>query len=154
MASIVEYDHGLKRIEFSVVPKGPRKMLRLGRVNAKTADAWCAKIEAIIGDKLANRPHDAELSRWLGGLDESMLKRLRAVGLADGVGLSQITLGEFLDRYFATMTAKAGTRLAYGHVRHNLENNFGKVQTLRTITSADADAWRAWLVEHEKLAPA
>jgi len=46
-----------------------------------------------------------------------MLRRMRAVGLAEGAGLSQTTLGELLDRFFATMTAKPGTRLAYGHVR-------------------------------------
>ena len=33
---------------------------------------WKAKIEGIIGDKLANRPHDAEISKWLDGLDERM----------------------------------------------------------------------------------
>ena len=73
MASIVKYDGGLKRIEFSLTPNGPRKILRLGGISMKTATTWRDNIQAIIGDKLANRPHDAELSAWLGGLDESML---------------------------------------------------------------------------------
>src|SRR5438132_486003 len=99
MASIVTYDGGLKRIEFSLTPKGRRKMLRLGSVNARTAGTWKAMVEMIIGDKLANRPHDAETSKWLGDLDESLLSRMRAVGLADGVGLAQTTLGEFMEHY-------------------------------------------------------
>jgi hypothetical protein len=103
MASIVNYGGGLKRIEF---PNGPRKMIRLGRVNAKVASMWLAKVEAIIADRLAMRPHDAELSKWLGDLDEKMLARLRTAGLADGVGLAQTALGDFLERQAATMSAK------------------------------------------------
>jgi hypothetical protein len=137
-----------------MAPNTPRKMIRLGRVNARTAETWKMKVEIIVSDMLANRPHDAETSTWLGGLDESWLSRLRAVGLADGVGLAQTTLGEFLDRFFATLTSKPGTRVFYQHTHDNLEEFFGKAKTVRGITSADADAWQAWLVEHEKLAPA
>jgi integrase len=81
-----------------------------------------------------------------------MLKRLRAVGLADGVGLSQTTLGEFMERFFATLTGKPSTRISYSNVRRNLEQYFGSVRLLSGISTADADGWRAWMVEHEKLA--
>ena len=43
MASIVDYSGGLKRIEFSLTPTGKRLILRLGRVNAKTAQSWLSK---------------------------------------------------------------------------------------------------------------
>jgi hypothetical protein len=92
MATIVKYSGNLKRIEFSTAPNTPRKVVRLGDVNMKVAEGWKAKIEAILADKLANRPHDAELSKWLGDLDETMLGRLRVVGLAEGVGITQTTL--------------------------------------------------------------
>ncbi len=154
MASIVAYDGGLRRIEFSLTPNGDRKAVRLGRVSAKVAEVWRAKIEAIIGDKLAGRPHDAELSKWLGGLDETLLGRMRAVGLADGVGLSQTTLAAFLDRFAAALTGKPATLVVYGHVRRNLEDYFAPTRLLRDIRPEDADGWRVWLVEHEKLAVA
>lgn len=150
MATIVTYDGGLKRIEFSLTPCGPRKILRLGSANAATAKCWKARVEAIIGDKLASRPHDAELSKWLGDRDESMLARMRAVGLADGVGLSHTTLGEFLERCFATMGGKEGTKTFYGHTRRNLEDFFGAGRLLRDITTADADAFRSWLMQHDQ----
>lgn len=150
MATVVVYDGGLKRIEFSLVPNGPRKAVRLGRVTAKVANEWKGKIEAIIGDRLAQRPHDAEVSAWLGKLDESMLARLRATGLAEGVGLSHIALGEFLNRFFATLTGKPATRISYGNVRRNLEDFFGPARLLANITPADADSWRKWMVEHEE----
>jgi integrase len=151
MASVVSYNGGLKRIEFSLVPNGARKSVRLGHVNSKIADSWCAKIEAMIADKLANRPHDAELSSWLGGLDESMLARLRAGGLADGVGLSQVTLKEFMDRFFNAHPGKDSTRVSYGNVRRNLEEFLGAQRLVSSISAADADDWRAWLDHHEKL---
>jgi hypothetical protein len=94
MASIVNYENGLKRIEFSLTPNGPRKSVRLGRVNSKIAEFWLSKIESIISDKAANRPHDVEVSTWLGKLDEEMLSCLRSSGLAEGVGLAQVTLRE------------------------------------------------------------
>lgn len=154
MASVVTYADGLRRIEFSLTPNGPRKTVRLGRVNMKTAESWEARIEAIVGDKLAGRPHNAEMSEWLGGLDETTLARLRKVGLADGVGLSHTTLGAFLKRFCDTMTAKPGTKTFYGHTRRNLEEFFGAGRILRSITEVDADSWRSWLVDHEKLSPA
>jgi integrase len=152
MASIIDYDGGLKRIEFSLTPKGARRIVRLGRVNKKTAQTWLDKIESIIGDKLANRPHDAEVSNWLGGLDEAMLARLRVAGLAEGVGLTQRTLGAFMDQFFANLTGKPATRIAYGNVRRNLEDYFGAGKFITGITAADADGWRRWMVEHEETA--
>lgn len=154
MASLVTYSNGLRRIEFQLEPKGERKLLRLGRMTARAAQTVLRHVEAVIGDKLAGRAHDADVSAWLGKLDESMLKRLRGVGLADGVGLSRTTLGEFLAKYFETMGGKVSTRLFYSHTRRNLETYFDPTHPLRSITEADADGWRAWLVEHEKLASA
>ncbi|MGH7179508.1 MAG: tyrosine-type recombinase/integrase [Tepidisphaeraceae bacterium] len=57
-----------------------------------------------------------------------------------------------MDRFFAALTGKPATRICYGNVRRNLEDHFGKDKPIRDITTADADAWRAWMVEHEKLA--
>jgi integrase len=150
MASIVTYSGGLRRIEFSMTPNGPRKLIRLGRMRRKAAESVNAMIEAIIGDKLACRPHDAETSKWLGELDEKMLAKLRAVGLAEGVGLTQTTLGGFMVKFFDNLTGKPATRISYGNVRRNLEGFFGPTRLLTSITLADADAWRKWMVEHEE----
>jgi len=154
MASIVNYNGGLKRIEFSLTPKGPRRILRLGGVNAKTAGTWKAMVETIIGDKLANRPHDAEISKWLGGLDETMLAKLRAVGLADGVGVTQTTLQGFLDRFFAGLSVKPATVISLGNTRRCLRDYFGDDRRLDAITPEEADIWRTWMRDHEKLAEA
>ena len=69
MASIVTFDDGLRRIDFAFAPNEPRKSIRLGRVSMKTAEAWKAKIESLLADRLCGRAHDAELAKWLAGLD-------------------------------------------------------------------------------------
>lgn len=82
MASLITYNGGLRRIDFNVTPNGQRRSIRLGRINAKAANSIKAKTEAIIADKIQNRPHDTEVSQWLASLDERFLSRLRAVGWA------------------------------------------------------------------------
>ena len=84
MASIVTYSDGLRRIEFALVPNERRRVIRLGRVSAKAAESFKTRVETIVADMLQNKPHDAQTAGWLGGLDDSMLHKLRAVGLAGG----------------------------------------------------------------------
>ena len=154
MASVVTYNDGLRRIEFRISPGGKRKHLRLGRVSSKVAAAYRSKVESIVADLLAHRPHEPELSAWLGKLDAGMLAKFRAVGLAQGVGVAAITLGEFMEREKASQSCKTSTATFYGHTRRNMIDFFGKQKLLRTITTEDADRWRAWLMEHEGLSPA
>ncbi|CAN5486532.1 hypothetical protein BH10PLA1_BH10PLA1_16300 [soil metagenome] len=154
MASIVTYSNGLRRIEYSLTPRGERRSVRLGRVSVKVAETWKVKIETIVADQLSARPHDGETAKWLGLLDETMLGRLRAGGLAVGVGLTNITLGEFLERIFSTMAGKVSTQTFYGHTKRNLLEYWSESRLMRDISTADADEWRAWLANSEKLSPA
>lgn len=152
MASVVTFADGLRRVDFAMTPNGPRKTVRLGRVSAKVADAWKSRIESIIADRLAGRPHNAEISEWLGRLDERILARLRKVGLADGVGLTHTTLAAFLDGYTQQRTdLKPATRTVYGHTRRCLVEYFGAEKPLASVTPGDADAWRTWLASDQKL---
>jgi len=154
MASVVTYDGGLRKVTFSFSASGQRHAVRLGRVSMRVAESWKARIEALVSDKLAHCPHNPELAAWLGALDEKMLARLRAVGLADGVGTAVVSLGEFLERAFETLSPKQSTRTFYGHTRRNLEERFGAGRMLGTIATADADDWRAWLLSDQKLSAA
>lgn len=138
MASLTTYNGGLRRIDFTMTPNGPRRSIRLGRMNAKNAKATPARVESIIADKLTSRPHDAEVSQWLAGLDETLLSRLRAVGLADGVGVTQTSLGAFLGRVFETLNVKPSTRTFYEHTKRNLLDYFTAGRLLADITEADA----------------
>jgi len=156
MASLINYNDGLRRIEFAWAQNGPVQVVRLGRVNAKTAKSIKGRVEQLIADKQLNRPHDPDTVAWLAGVDEKLLSRLRKVGLADGVGVMQTPLGPFLDRVKRAQQVKPGTATFYGHTRRNLLACFGADRLLSDITEADADAFRAWLADPEKgnLAPA
>jgi len=154
MASLVSYKGGLRRIEFAFSPNEKRRAIYLGRVSAKAARAFKSRVEEIIGDRLATRPHDPELSKWLASRDEKTLAKLRRAGLADGVGLADVTLGAFMDKLFKTMAVKPSTRGAYEPIRKNLEMYFTPDRLVRTIGPAGADAWRAWLVKDQKLSTA
>ena len=110
-------------------------------------------VEQIISDKLMRRPHDAEVSQWIASRDEALLKRLRAVGLADGVGVTQTSLGMFLQRVSTTWAVKRSTATFYGHTLCNLRDYFTPSRFLMDITEADADAWRSWLVTQSHCGP-
>ena len=153
MASIVTYDGGLKRIEFGMSATERPRVIRLGRITQKRAESFKAKVEAIIADKLQGRPHDPDVADWLGKLDEKMLAKLRKAGLADGVGLMQVTLKAFLERWFNARTCKPQTTVFYGHTRRNLEDYF-QDRFIRDITAEDAERWRAWLVSEQGLSQA
>lgn len=154
MASLVTYGDKLRRVEFTLTPGGTRRVVRLGRMTSKRAKAAHERIEQLISDKLLNRPHDAELSRWLSELDETILGRLRVAGLASGVGLTRTSLGGFLERFTKNHQVKPSTATFYGHTTRNLLEYFGAARLICDITEADADSWRSWLSDHEKLAPA
>lgn len=155
MASVVTYDDGLRRIDFSFSAQDKRRSLRLGRVSQAVAKTYQARVKEIIADKTMNRPHDPELAKWLGGLDETMLARFRAAGLADGgVGTARTTLGDFLARAMRDVVGKPSTRIFYEQVAGRLIGFFGETRVLRAIGHADADAFRAWLIADQKLAPA
>src|SRR4051812_46919226 len=52
------------------------------------------------------------------------------------------------------MTAKPATRVFYGHTRRNLEEHFGKARDVASIGAAEADGFKAWIAEQEKLSSA
>jgi integrase len=61
-------------------------------------------------------------------------------------------LAELMDKFFTVLAGKKpGTHLAYRSVRNNLEDYFGKSKPVAEISTSDADAWRAWMVEHDKV---
>ncbi|MBI5726143.1 MAG: site-specific integrase [Planctomycetes bacterium] len=155
MASVTTYAKGLRRIDF-VGSEGKRLSVRLGRVSMKQAETFKTRIETIIADKDLNRPPDQETARWLAGLDEGMLSRLRAVGLAEGVGLADISLGDFLKRFLAASSGKPATKVHIGHTSRNLLVKFTAGRMLRTIGPQDADDFKAWLLDKDKegLSPA
>lgn len=155
MASVFTTADGSKRVEFSIGKNQPRKTLYLGRVTAREAAAFAARVEQLLTDHTLHRPHEPELCAWLNGLDARMLTRLQGFGLVEpGVGLLDTTLDDLLQRFASAHAMAPQTATFYGHTARNLREFFGAGRLLRSITPAECDRWRVWLTETERLAAA
>lgn len=152
MASLVTYKKKLKRVDFTLTPNGKRRSVRLGRIPNKKAISIKTRIEKLIENKILQQPHDTELCQWLSEIDEKLRRRLRAVGLAEGLGMTQTSLGDFLGRAEQARQVKESTATFYAHTHRNLKDYFGAGRLVSDITEADADTWRAWLIDDQKLA--
>lgn len=146
MASIVKEKNGRKKIQFTD-SGGQRQSIRLGIATMKQAEGVKTKVETILGDLICGRPHDDEISRWLGSLDVTLRKKMEKVGLVKGVGRSNSTLGEFLTAYFKVVEVKKSTLTAYGHTRRCLVDYFGAGKSLKSFSSSDGDLWRQSLMD-------
>ena len=150
MASISTDADGKRRILF-VNPNGDRKQIRLGRMPMKAVQAINAKVENLLAAAVAGHAIDNDTAAWVGSRDRRLYDKLAAVGLIPQ--RQKATLAAFLDSYIAARAdVKPATAIVYGHTRRCLVEYFGPEKLLREITAGDADAWRLWLLDHEKLA--
>jgi integrase len=150
MASIANDPGGRRRIQF-VAGDQRRRTIRLGKVSKKSAEEICRKVERLNAAKIMRQPIDDDVARWVSELDVVLYDKLVAVGLVQK--RTSLTLRTFLDSYVDTRSdVKESTTIVYGHTRRCLIDFFGADKALREITAGDADEWRIWLGEHEKLA--
>jgi len=150
MASITREPNGRRTVQF-VGADGRRRSVRLGKVPQRTAEAVKVKIEGLVTASITRQPVEDEVARWVAGLDLAMADKLAAVGLVPK--REAAPLAAFLDAYIAGRTdVKGSTAIVYGHTRRCLVEYFGAAKPLQEITAGDADAWRLWLRDHERLA--
>jgi integrase len=146
MATIGNDTNGRKRILF-VAGDGSRKTIRVGKATTRQAEAFKLKVEALIGSTITGSVDD-EVSRWLAGLPDSLHNRLAAVGLVKPRNASNAALGGFIDAFIAGRPdMKLHTLLNMRQVRRWLVDFFGESHDLRTITAADAEDWRAFMLK-------
>jgi len=80
MASISRDPNGRRRILF-VAADGRRKQIRLGKVTQRAAGSVKLKIESLVSVSLTGCSIDHETARWVGELDQPMVKKLANGGL-------------------------------------------------------------------------
>src|SRR5712691_3379098 len=143
MASSSTDKAGNRKIQFSD-GNGIRKIVRIGKLPMKAAEAVLAKIEAILEAKLSRRSLAPEVAIWVGEIPSVLAKRLAAVGLiAPRLDKTEadkgVLLGAFLADHLSRRSDLKGTSLVvYEHVQRNLEAFFGKDKPLRAITEGQA----------------
>ena len=120
----------------------------------------CERQAAIIArhcDELAkaktnNVPPSPESAAWANGTDGNLRESLVAWGLADPISEKLVSdegrlLGPFVDAYIASRSdVKRTTEINYKQTRRLLVEYFGASHSLRSITAADADRWRRWML--------
>ncbi len=149
MASISVGAGGNRLIQF-IDGRKKRKTIRLGKRTGKSAEKIKTKVEALIADAIARKPHTAEVAKWIRQIehrDQSLYDKLAAHELvAPRSATGQVTLGNFLNGYIGKRSdVEPGTAITYGNVRRNLVDYFGADRLLDSITPAEADDWRRWL---------
>jgi integrase len=153
MASVISDPGGRMRIQL-FNPAGVRKTIRVGKMNAKQARAVAAKLETIIADQIGDRAHEPEVMKWLRDLDPRLLKRLVRAGVTTQNATGMRTLSAFLTEFFAALEVKPGTTTSYRNVERNLFKHFGRDAAMRSIGPADAEKFRQFLKNTEKLSDA
>ena len=80
MASVIDDPNGKKRIQF-VAGDGGRKTIRLGDMSMKQARSFNVHVEDLIAAARGGKVIDNATTDWLADLDDTIHKRLAAVGL-------------------------------------------------------------------------
>lgn len=114
----------------------------------------------LAGAKAANVAPHPEAAKWANEVEGKIRDRLVEWGLADPISPKLCTeegrlLGPFVDAYVASRRDwKPNTVDNVKQVTRLLKQYFGDRHLLRSITPADAERWKRWLVSEHGLAEA
>ena len=164
MASVTKCDSEERRgyrIRFYIGPQ--RREIYIAGLSKKTERL--ANIIARFCDDLAqaktnNVAPAADAVQWANGTDWKLRENLVAWGLADPTSAKLTTdagrlLGPLLKAYIDSRTdVKPNTIVCYLQTKRLLVEFFGESHPIRSITLADADRWKRWMLSEKKLAVA
>ncbi|WP_202921558.1 tyrosine-type recombinase/integrase [Anatilimnocola aggregata] len=149
MASLATDKNGNKTIQFKAANRR-RKTIRLGPVPLAMAKSVKFRVEILAAAAITGHAIDDGTARWLNEIDGILRDKLVAVGLV--AEREAVTVGELLDLYDkARPDVKRATKIVYGHTMRCLREFLGNSKPLRDVTPADAEAWRIWLEQNQKL---
>lgn len=133
---------------------GKQQSIRLGECPKSIAEtARVAVGHLVIAKRHGSVPHP-DAVRWLGSIDAVLYARVVAHGLCQPrAGVAVVTLGGLLSAFFDGVAVKPATLVRMKQAKAALLTHFAESHDVGTIGEADADAWRAALVE-AKYAPA
>jgi integrase len=154
-------DSGKRGTSYRVLvrrPNGERPTVRLGYVSKKIAENARRMIEAIESANAAGHSFDRETAEWIGRVSDTIHGRLVKAGLVPPRAATEkvvTTLGQHLDHLFGNLgKQKPTTARNYARARRLLEEFFTRERTLDSITEADADDYKSWLLERYAVASA
>ncbi len=154
MATIGTESNGHRRILF-VAGDGRRKTIRLGKASQRDAEGVMRHVEHLAASVASGQPLNPETSRWLEQISDTLHHRVAAVGLVESRSQPiRQTLAAFIDGYLSQRKdLKPSTLVAMRQSRIWLVRHVGEDRRLDEVTVADADQYKAGMVER-KLAKA
>ena len=162
MASVTKLDSAGRqgyRVRFYVGPR--RREVYFAGLSKKTERQ--ANIVARYCDELAQAKSNGvgaapDAIAWAASVEGKLRENLVAWGLADPTSAKLTTdagrlLGAFLSAYITSRSdVKPSTITCYMQTKRLLVEFFGESHPLRSITLADADRWKRWMLAEKKLA--
>ncbi len=145
-------------LQFALKPRAERTTIALGTTTEATATVTKERVEALIEAIRSDSPPDKLTAKWVRQLDDHLHAKLAAARLVvprdnPDEGPTVPTLASFLDRYISSRTdVKPATAIVYGHTRRCLIDFFGATRPLDRISAGEAEDWRRWLADDQKLA--
>lgn len=152
MASLYNNRPKYWAIQFTA-PDGTRPVVRLGRVNEKTARAALTHVEHLLAAKVMGQPVPLDTAGWVASAPDKFHGKLAKAGLVPArVAKETAELGAFTAAVIRGRTdLKERTRLNLGLARKWLIDHFGAGRDLRTINRGEAGDWhRAMKARHSK----
>ena len=129
-----------------------RRSLWLGNISKRIADGIAYNVDRLAQAKEAGQRPDAAAVKWADSLDGRIRDTLAGWGLVDPVAQrlkedSGNKLAAFLENYIDGRTdIGRGALLNYKQSKKLLVEFFKADRSLTSITPADADRWRRWLL--------
>jgi len=139
--------NGCRMIQF-VDLNGKRKVIRLGKMSERNAQAVRVKVEALIEAAVAQTSLDAETTAWVRKLDPKLHGKIADAGLVSE--RAEASLAAFIDGYIEGRSdVKLGTRKLYLQSRRMLVDYFGAEKPIADISAGDVEDWsRKLQAEH------
>jgi integrase len=125
---------------------GGRRPVRLGNVGRQKAERIRAHISELESAALNGTTIDAQTRQWLADVTGDLRDRLAKCGLCESApGI--VGIGTFTANYLAQrVDVKQSTLIALQQARRHLVRYMGEDKPVQSVTTADADAYRADLI--------
>jgi len=146
MASLVTRKSGLRFVQF-VNAAGERRTVTLGKTAPREADRVRDKIEQLATARRHGLEPSSDVQQWLAKIGDDLHAKLVSVGLAEPREKPKsVTLGELAETYMASRSDwKPRTKINFEQGMRWLSKHFGPSADIKSITEAEAEAFRRWL---------
>jgi integrase len=132
------------------LPDGRRFRCSLGSIPRSAAESIGRHIHQLISCKASGAVLPVDTAAWLGNAPAALLQQLIDRGIVDEgmVRPASVTLGEFMELYFSRPDDRSRATISQLKIaRNNVLAFLGTDQSLRSITTADAEDFRRWLAQ-------